>query len=237
MDVAASASRIMIWIPIAVEREPGKVGISVITEETLRISMRIKELRRPVIAIILPCGLVLLVKLPQTQPYRAQEQEGITRASEERVWMAETTRREPTECLELRHVYAPMVGMVILVTRLKTLQCHARNRTRAAMVVRVWMDSLIHHPTVAMVNGIASALTVPPVYYANLAMLTRATEMEERKMTALPTAPASAMLALSAGFANIPMFTPAIVVEKCKKTAPASATPMLEETTASTAIL
>ena len=141
--------------------------------------MRIKDLRRRASAMTTPCGLGLLVKLPHTQPYRAQEQEGITRASEERAWMAKTTWWEPTAWLALRHANAPMVTTVILVTLPRMQPCHARNRTRAAMVARVWMAKIISNPSVAMVNGIAIALTIPPVYYANIPMLKRAMVPEQ----------------------------------------------------------
>ena len=183
LGVTAIVNRSIIirLIPIVVDGEPGKVGISVITEENLIISMRIKDLRRPVLAMTTPCGLGLLVKLPHTQPYCAQEQEGITRASEERAWMAKTTWWEPTAWLAIRHANAPIIGMVILVTLPSMMECHARTRTRAAMVVRVWMARLIHHPAVAMVNGIAIALTIPPVYYANIPMLKRAMVTEQRR--------------------------------------------------------
>jgi hypothetical protein len=106
LGVTAIVNRIIIIriIPIVVEREHGTVQpLSVITEDNLRIPMRIKDLRRRASAMTTPCGLGLLVKLPCMKPW------------------------------------------------------HARNRTRAAMVVRVWMARLIHHPAVAMVNGIAIA--------------------------------------------------------------------------------
>ena len=95
------------------------------------------------------------------------------------------------------------------------------------------MASLIHHPTVAMVNGIARALPIPPVYYANIAILKRATVMEQRKMTA----PATAMLALPVLVVNIPILVRATTVEQRAMTAPATATKMLEETTASTPMI
>jgi len=118
LGVAASAGRIIIWIPIAIHREPGTVETTVITEENLRISMRIKDLRRPVIATTIPSGLGIIVKFPRMQAYRAQEQEGVTRAAMVvRAGMAKTMLEEPTTWLAVRHVIALMVGMVILVTR------------------------------------------------------------------------------------------------------------------------
>lgn len=194
--------------------------------------MRIKDLRRPVLAMTTPCGLGLLVKLPHTQPYRAQEQEGITRASTERAWMAKTTWREPTACLALRHANAPVVTTVILVTLPRMQACHARTRTRA-MVARVWMARIIHNPTVAMVNGIAIALTIPPVYYANIAMLSRAVVTEQWTIRAI----APAMVSLPARIVNIPILKRATIMEQRKMTAPASATTNLEETTASTPMM
>ena len=88
--VVVASAKLIGWGTVVRLREHGTVEpLSVMEEETPQLSIRIKETLHHVIVRIRQLGLVILVTLPQTQPYRAQEQEGITRASMVvRVWMA-----------------------------------------------------------------------------------------------------------------------------------------------------
>jgi hypothetical protein len=95
------------------------------------------------------------------------------------------------------------------------------------------MASLIHHPTVAMVNGTATAMMALPACFVNIPIVRPATAMEQRTLTA----PASAMLALPVLVVNIPTLKRATAMEQRAMTAPATATNMLEETTASTPMI